>query len=325
MRIPVRKYLKRLSLALVILALLTEAFARWAMGLCDPPLFVADPQIEYMLQPNQNCWILGSRISVNRYSMRSDDFDPQKKPGEFRILAVGDSILYGGSVVDQKLLATHLLQGRMHDESIHRQTLVCNAALGGWGPANQVAYLNRFGTFDADVAIIVTSSDDLDDVPTFNSIVGIQPDFLDKKPMFAMSQIILRYIPRAIALAENRPVLTAPPPTTQPVDLDPRVAGSLTSLLRKLHEGNRPVYYFVHRRSYEVGKPPPLGVQHMMDLAAGEGATVIDLDSAIQTALSRGVPVYRDDIHLTQDGQITLGNAIADRLLQDYGKTAGKK
>ena len=44
-------------LAALVLALLAgaEIYARKGLGLGDPPLSVADPEIEYLFAPNQDC------------------------------------------------------------------------------------------------------------------------------------------------------------------------------------------------------------------------------------------------------------------------------
>ncbi len=62
--------------ALVALVLLcgvamAELFSRSILGLGDPPLYVADPQIEYMLLPEQDVLRFGNRILVNQWGMRT--------------------------------------------------------------------------------------------------------------------------------------------------------------------------------------------------------------------------------------------------------------
>src|SRR3954468_7045308 len=80
----------RIALALFLLALVAgELFARFYLGLGDPPLSIADPQIEYLFKPDQDCRRFGRRIHYNHYSMRAEDFPEHKaQPNELRVLVV---------------------------------------------------------------------------------------------------------------------------------------------------------------------------------------------------------------------------------------------
>ena len=69
-----RRRLVLLGAVLVGLFLAAESFCRFYLGLGDPPLSMADPRIEYLFKPNQNCRRFGNTIRYNAWSMRSDDF-----------------------------------------------------------------------------------------------------------------------------------------------------------------------------------------------------------------------------------------------------------
>src|ERR1700685_355224 len=95
--------LKKLSIVktivlLVVVGLLSaELLCRFAIGLGDPPLYQADGQMEYLLQPSRTYYRFHHRFSVNQYGMRADNFPPKKSsPNELRVMVVGDSIIYGG-------------------------------------------------------------------------------------------------------------------------------------------------------------------------------------------------------------------------------------
>ena len=144
--------------SLFVLVGLLEAYARVVLGLGDPPLWMADPEIEYLPQPAKSYLRFGKRISYNAYSMRSRDFPRTKvNPDELRVLVVGDSVINGGAQTDQQALATTLLENKLA-ESLDRPVLVANIAAGSWGPPNILAYLRRFGLFDADVVVIVLTA-----------------------------------------------------------------------------------------------------------------------------------------------------------------------
>ena len=96
---------------LLVLLVLAELYARFGLGLGDPPLWQADPEIEYLPLPSKRYRRFGKEISYNAYSMRSREFGRDKTdPAERRVLVLGDSIVHGGVFVDQKQLTTMLLE-----------------------------------------------------------------------------------------------------------------------------------------------------------------------------------------------------------------------
>src|SRR5438067_1105422 len=163
-----------------------ELFCRFAIGLGDPPLYKADRTMEYVLQSSKTYHRFHNRFSVNRYGMRADDFPPQKSsPDELRVLVVGDSIVYGGVRIDQADISTEILKRNLERE-FARPVVVGNASAKGWGPPDELAYLRRYGTLDADVVVFELSSHDYQDAPKFVPLVGISPAFPDKRPLGAL-------------------------------------------------------------------------------------------------------------------------------------------
>ncbi|HEX2973620.1 MAG TPA: hypothetical protein VHP11_14895, partial [Tepidisphaeraceae bacterium] len=155
-----RRMVGVVAMGLVGLLVVGEGIARFGLGLGDPPLSIADPQIEYLFKPSMSYRRFGRHISFNAYSMRSGPTTQKKTdPGEVRVLVVGDSVVYGGVQSDDSEIATTLLEPRLRDV-LHRPVYVGNISAGSWGPPNMLAYARRFGWFDADVVVIVLSSDD---------------------------------------------------------------------------------------------------------------------------------------------------------------------
>ncbi len=79
---------------------LAEGVAR-TQGFGHAVLYRADPVIGYYPMPNQTLARYGGLVRTNAFGMRSRDIAPKKRPGDFRILMLGDSTQYGGSYVDQ--------------------------------------------------------------------------------------------------------------------------------------------------------------------------------------------------------------------------------
>src|SRR5215213_5583367 len=109
-----RRWGIRLGIALVLMLVGAELFARFYLGLGDPPLMRADPDIEYLFKADQDCRRFGNRIKYNHYSMRSEDFPEHKSDkNEQRVMVVGDSVVNGGALMDQAKLGTTLLRDRL--------------------------------------------------------------------------------------------------------------------------------------------------------------------------------------------------------------------
>lgn len=153
-----------ITLALVIVSLLAlEAFARYVLDLGSPPLSIPHPKIEYMFKPGHEVRRFHNLISFNEYGMRS----PQLTTGDYErlLLAFGDSVLNGGSLTDQKDLATTLASARL--SATGTKALIGNVSAGSWGPGNIRGWIETYGLLGADTIILVLSSHDIGDQPTF--------------------------------------------------------------------------------------------------------------------------------------------------------------
>src|SRR5580765_7907062 len=200
----VRSAATLLFAAAAILLVSLVILSRFVRGLGDPPLYQADATMEYVLQPSRTYYRFHNRVSVNRYGMRADDFPPHKSSSEeLRVLVVGDSIVYGGVRIDQAEIATENLKRSLQQE-FGRPVVIGNASATSWGPPNELAYLQRYGTLDADVVILVLSSHDYADAPTFTPVVGIAAQYPGKKPVLAVADLLKTYfLPRFLHIGET--------------------------------------------------------------------------------------------------------------------------
>jgi hypothetical protein len=195
--VRVFKESSRSRLAFLVLAILfvsSEVFCRFVIDLGDPPLYQPDGTMEYILQPSKTYYRFHNRFSVNRYGMRADDFPPQKStPEEFRVIVIGDSIVYGGVRIDQSEIDTETLKRNLQIE-LGRPVVVGNGSAKSWGPPNELSYLEKYGTLDADVVILELSSHDYADAPTFTPVVGISAEYPNKRPLLAVGDLFVTYI-----------------------------------------------------------------------------------------------------------------------------------
>jgi hypothetical protein len=310
-----RRWLVSLLILLVIAFIGAELFARFYLGLGDPPLSIADPQIEYLFKPSQEVMRFGNRVAYNAYSMRSADF-PQRKtdPNELRVMVIGDSVVNGGSQTDQSQIATTILQ-RQLSENLNRPVVVGNISAGSWGPANMLAYVKRFGLFDADIVIIVLSSHDYGDAPQYKPVVGIQPEFPDRRPLLAVQEGFGRYLlPRLRAGASgNASVPADDSPEQSEIDVSLKSLRELIDTARA--SGARVIVaQYLERKEHDAGPLP--GHAMIGRVSRDAGAEVVQLGPAFAEALKRGEEPYRDALHPNAVGQRVMAEVMLPQLLE---------
>jgi len=135
----------------------------YLLGFGQAPLVVLDKDIEYYLKPQMTYKRFGNEISVNRYSMRSVDFDRDKQQPFYAI--IGDSVVYGEHTLDQTQTIAFLLNEQLKQEFGDEAIVVGSIAASSWGPANMLAFYQRFGPFAGNTAFLVLSSHDRSDIP----------------------------------------------------------------------------------------------------------------------------------------------------------------
>jgi hypothetical protein len=224
-------------------------------------------------------------------------------------MVLGDSIINGGAQTDQSAIATTLLQGRLQGE-LSRPVIVGNVSAGSWGPPNLLAYVRRYGWFDADVVVLVFSSHDYADAPSHEPIVGVNQDFPDEKPWLATQELVTRYLPRLLGSGSSAPA-------TQPAaEADPaHVAVCLDAvreLIRSARNAGATVLLAQHLDQREATEGPLSGHGQIARVAEEEGVPTIQLGDSFRDALQRTQAPYRDDIHPNAYGQELLAAALFD-------------
>jgi hypothetical protein len=279
----------------VVLLLGGEAVARFVLGLGDPPLTIRDPDIEYLFAPNRCYHRFGNRVCYNEWSMRSDSLAAAKGDGERRVLVIGDSVINGGAITDQDDLATEILKKRLG-------IVVGNVSAGSWGPANQLAYLRRFGTFDADELVFVFSAHDLTDLPLFEKDLG--PDFPETTPPFALWEAATRYLPRYLGYQTAPSANSAPSPHVDKLADGRKAVADLLDLARSM----TPTVCVVFHHDRDAIGTTPGEETAFRELATGAGATFVSGAEMPEE--------YRDFIHLNAAGQKALADTIEEGCLR---------
>lgn len=189
-----------MKIALIVLGLIflgigaVEIALRLLFGFGNPPLYVADAQVGYRLAPSQRLKRFGNRLEINQYSMRSAAIAPTPTPGVLRILLLGDSIANGGWWTDQSEVLSAQIQQQLPVKELgdYQTVEVLNASANSWGPRNELAYLAKFGLFEAQVVVLLINTDDLFATAPTSVQVGRSRQYPVKRPPLALIEVLNR-------------------------------------------------------------------------------------------------------------------------------------
>lgn len=301
-RINKRKIYIAISICLILIAL-SELTLRLVFGFCDAVLYQSSPAYEYIAQPNQHRYRFFSHIDYNSYSQRSEEPDSTKTI----VLGLGDSVILGGTMLDQDSVATTLFSKETGMQML-------NISSGSWGPDNCAAYLKEKGTFGAKAMVLVCSSHDAFDIMSHVPVVGIYPNYPDKQYKLAIWEVIDRYLmPRIKAYFRGKQLLDPDAQVVEKVKSDEGVANKALNFdpgfdqLLQISEGKHiPFFIYLHPEVGEVmSRKYKEGGLMIMEWAKSHHVKLID-------GLNEGVTVdmYRDVIHLNEKGQRNLANSL---------------
>ena len=298
--------------AVCLLAVGGEWFARSVLGLGDPPLSITHPRIEYLYVPNQDVQRFGKRFLVNDYSMRSAPFAARKGADERRVLVFGDSVVNGGNLTDHQDLATTRLAHDLLPFAGGNKVVVGNVSAGSWGPGNWLAYSQAYGFFEADVVVLVASSHDVTDNPTF---APLDPNtHPTKKPLLALTEGLTRYLPRYLPafLRGGTTNEGKREPTEQ--DRARGLADLRAFLLAARASGAAVVLVQWPERGEVTAGVPTGGFADLTELASELGVRNVVAAPAVAAALAQGRALYRDKIHPNDEGQQLLADVLLREL-----------
>jgi lysophospholipase L1-like esterase len=298
-----RRWLYRFILIALVALIALELYARFGLGLGDPPLVMTDPEIEYLFQPSRRYHRFGHRIEINSHSMRAEEFPARRSdPREIRILVIGDSIVFGTTQVDQADIATERLKVRLRDE-LDRPVVVGNASAGSWGPENELAYVRTHGFFDADVIIIVFNSPDASDRMMFTPLPSFMPT---RRPVLALEEAWTRYLPRYLGRVMSDPVPEAPPTEED----TRRCLDAARDLIGDAVATGAAVAVAFHLTPNELSNGPDPSHERLVAVARGQPVSIVHVADFVRPAFEAGEPVFQDEIHLNARGQELLAEAL---------------
>lgn len=275
-------------------------------GFCQAILFDEGNSFEYMQLPNQSGVRFGCGYYINQFRMRSSEIDSTKK----HILGLGDSVPFGGAVCDQDSLAVTIFNC---NSQIYQ---MLNISAGSWGPDNCAAYLNEYGTFDAQAIFLMVSSHDAHDNITQQSVVDIHPSYPSKQYKLAWVELFDRYvIPRIVGRFRSRK-LDPDEKVVSENGLDIKKDGLMFNSgfddIKKIADSlNIPMTIYLHAdlKENREKKYNEQGWEIIQWADSNEVRLIQDI-----TILNSGD--YRDGIHLSNSGQ----RKLAMVMISEYGE-----
>ena len=305
-----------------------ELGLRWVLGLGTPPLYVGDEKTGYRLKPNQSIRRFGNRIQINEYSMRGGGL---AAPGTtLRVLVLGDSIVNGNWWTDQqdtlterlslrlrKGLPPRVFEGLVQDAEAKQEAgrsrpiEVLNVSANSWGPRNELGYVEQFGVFNSQVLVLVINTDDFFSKPPTSVPVGLDPNYPDQSPGLAWIELIQMLLP-----SQRDPILTEIERESGDV-----IAKNLRAIaqIQAIALANQMTFMVVitplkrevvpnTQRDYERKAR-----ERLKNLTQDLQIPFVDVLEEFR-AVGDPDSLFRDNIHLSIDGNERVSEAIAQRL-----------
>lgn len=296
----------RILIIFLILGIIIEVCLRQIWGFGNMLLYDSDPAYEYIAKPNQDTQRFGHRVLSNEYSMRSL---PLSSEDACIVLGFGDSVINGGSLVDQDSLATTIVERDFRSRG-NEGFRFLNISAGSWGPDNCAAYLKKFGSFTAKVIVLFVSSHDAYDNMTFEPVVGVHAAYPDRQYPLAIVEVVSRYLkPRLMAKMGN-----------------PAMNDTLMINKRASHFNSGFEYFREYTNDRGIGLIVCLHAEQQ-ELEEGKfNSQGIEIENYCKTngiklvtglEIGESVEDYNDHIHLNARGQRRWANALS-AVIKEY-------
>jgi GDSL-like Lipase/Acylhydrolase family len=300
--------------------ILLEVSLRLLLGLGNPPLYIADQDIGYLLAPQQQTRRFGNRILINEYSMRSANISQNRPSSTFRLFLLGDSVANGAWWTDQEKTISALMEQYLSRNlpqnsqfSQYSQVEVLNASANSWGPRNELAYLRRFGIFQSQVLILLLNTDDLFATAPTSLPVGRDYNYPDHKPLLALTEAYTRLFIRPKPIAEMVQVNAE---KGDRVGFNLNAIAEIQAIATQNHSQ---LLLAITPLKREIGQPGPKDYeqkarQRLQEFTQQQNIVYIDFLSKFNQ-VKKTETLYRDHIHLSTEGNQLVSDTITQSLL----------
>ncbi|MBK9593055.1 MAG: hypothetical protein IPO32_16665 [Crocinitomicaceae bacterium] len=296
-----KKRLLKIVSTLLALILLTEVGLRIFLDNEDRVLYLEDAKCEYRLAPNQAVFRFHNLYQTNEYGMRSVSV---KKTQKKRILLFGDSVLNGGTKLDQKEVLSSLLEVKL-SEHYGCEIATFNISAGSWGPQNAYNFLQTYIDFEFDAMVLLFSSHDYHDNMHFRKVVGVEPAWPVDQPYLATTDLFTGYlIPKFNSWFGKRYDYL------QGFDDSAVNPGwQLFIDYAKIHQ--KPLIVYHHPKTNEIADKAYVkegdSLQFLLARNEVDYLSGLNFEKEID---------FMDDIHLEASGHIVISDAIFDFILE---------
>lgn len=309
-------------LATLLLALLLiEAMLRFGLGFGRPPLYVADDTMGYRLAPNQKLRRLGNRIRINEFSMRAEAITPTPDSQTFRLFLLGDSLANGNWWTDQADILSALIAKSLKPSlpEFYTQVEALNASANSWGPRNELAYIEKYGTFNAHVLVLLLNTDDLFGTEPTSLQVGRDRNYPNQNFPFAIAEVGSRFV------RKNQPIPGLKAIQDESGDRVGKNLAAIDGIYQKVNAQNtndsqtkEPTHFILVLSPLKREIPGPrdyelVARQRLQDWATTNKVSYLDLLPAFQQHPDAN-SLYRDHIHLSPAGNEWVSDAIAEEI-----------
>ena len=308
--------------AIIGLFVATEIGLRLLFGFGNPLTYVGDEKIGYLLTPSQRTRRFGNRIEINQYSMRGANIQETPLPSTMRLLLLGDSIANGGWWTDQNNTISNLMMLSLTSDVSHSSDLsqnitqveVLNASANSWGPRNELAYLQRFGSFGSKAIVLLINTDDLFSTTPTSLQVGRDRNYPDKKPPLAVSEILNRYVKK------QKPIPGLKEIQNESGDRVGSNLKAISKIQQFTHENNALFLLAMTPLKREIGEPGPRDYeikerQRLQEFTQSQGIIYIDFLPVFNSSKDPET-LYHDHIHFNLQGNQLISQVIEQKLLE---------
>ena len=342
-----RRRLAALGVSLVVACALGEVLVRATIGspLAErPPLLHVRSHATrgWEMVPGETHFTYHHSVSVNSLGLRGNEV-PQTKGDELRVLALGDSLIYGQGVADYETLPHYLEQALAAGGGEGRTWRVINGGLRGYDTTQELALLRELGErIVPDVVILLWYWNDLSGSPIEQLAANLAPwesvcfdlgmPFKGRaRKIWRAKEILRRSALLMLAhdawVARGDDGFQAALGGVSPAEGLARLAAHLDRFVALGESlGFRPIFAVVPElASLRRPHPSEPSAERAAELAAERGLGVIDLRAPLEalTEAAGKVPIIPFDGHYLPSANRAMAEAVAAHLLAP-GRAGGR-